>query len=96
MILKIRSEDTGETREVRTDLEWLLRSSWSPDGRSLFVVGSDGKASMAIFRIDALTGQATLIVDSEPGANIKFIAPAKDGQSIYYTYFEFARNAAGS
>lgn len=94
MILKIRSEDTGETREVRTNLEWLARSSWAPDGQSLFAIGSDGKASLAIFRIDVRTGQATLIVDSEPGANIKFIAPAGDGHSVYYTYFEFGKKRA--
>lgn len=94
MILKIRSEDTGETREFKTNLEWLSRSNWSPDGRSLFVVGSDGKASLAIFRIDVRTGQETLIIDSESGANIKFIAPARDGRSVYYTYFEFGKKRA--
>jgi Tol biopolymer transport system component len=94
MILKIRSEDAGETREVKTSLEWLARSSWAPDGRSLFVIGSDGKASLAIFQIDVRTGQATLIVDSEPGANIKFIAPARDGHSVYYTCFEFGKKRA--
>ncbi|MCJ7484821.1 MAG: hypothetical protein MUQ25_01460, partial [Candidatus Aminicenantes bacterium] len=85
------SEDTGETREVGTSLEWLARSSWAPDGRSLFVIGSDGKASGAIFQVDVRTGEAMFLVDSEPGANIKFIAPAGDGKSVYFTNFEFAK-----
>jgi Tol biopolymer transport system component len=94
LILKIRSEETGETRELKTSLEWLARSSWAPEGRSLFVIGSDGKASLAIFEIDVRTGQATLIIDSEAGANIKFIAPSRDGRSVYYTYFEFGKKRA--
>ncbi|HDT12749.1 MAG TPA: tetratricopeptide repeat protein, partial [Candidatus Aminicenantes bacterium] len=91
MALKIRSEDTGETREVKTNLEWLARSSWAPDGRSLFVIGSDGKNTLALFQVQLETGQTTFLVNSEPGANIKYIAPANDGNSVFYTYFEFAK-----
>ena len=91
MALKIRSESTGETRELKTNLLWVARPSWAPDGRSLFVVGSDGKNTLALFQVQVETGLTTFLVDSEPGANIKFIAPARDGKSVFYTYFEFAK-----
>ncbi|MCK7478335.1 MAG: hypothetical protein M0C28_13740 [Candidatus Moduliflexus flocculans] len=91
MTLKIRSESTGETREIKTSLLWVSRPSWAPDGRSLFVVGSDGKNTLAIFQVQVDSGLTTFLVDSEPGANIKFIAPAWDGKSVFYTYFEFAK-----
>ena len=91
MTLKIRSEVTGETREVKTNLEWVSRPSWAPDGRSLFVLGSDGKNTLALFQVQVDTGQTKFLVDSEPGANIKYIAPARDGKSVFYTYFEFAK-----
>lgn len=91
MTLKIRSESTGETREIKTNLLWVARPSWAPDGRSLFVVGSDGKNTLALFQVQVETGLTTFLVDSEPGANIKFIAPARDGKSVFYTYFEFAK-----
>ncbi|MBN2408170.1 MAG: PD40 domain-containing protein [Candidatus Aminicenantes bacterium] len=89
--LWIRSADTGETREITTNLQSIARPCWAPDGHSLFVVGNDGKTFLGIFQIQVQTGQTTFFVDSEPGANIKFIAPAPDGKSVYYTYFEFAK-----
>ena len=91
MALKIRSESTGETRELKTNLLWVSRPVWAPDGRSLFVVGSDGRNTLALFQVQVETGLTTFLVDSEPGANIKFIAPARDGKSVFYTYFEFAK-----
>jgi Tol biopolymer transport system component len=89
--LLIRSADTGEVREITTPLQSIARPRWASDGRSLFVVGNDGKTFLALYQINVQTGQTTLFIDSEPGANIKFIAPALDGKSVYYTYFEFAK-----
>jgi Tol biopolymer transport system component len=89
--LWIRSADTGETREIKTNLQSIARPSWAPDGRSLFIVGNDGKTFLALYQVDVQTGRTTFLIDSEPGANIKFIAPARDGKSVYYTYFEFAK-----
>ena len=89
--LWIRSDDMGEVREITTPLQSIARPCWAPDGRSLFVVGNDGKTFLGIYQIHVQTGQTTFFVDSEPGANIKFIAPAPDGKSVYYTYFEFAK-----
>jgi len=91
MALKIRSEETGETREIITNLRWLARPCWAPDGRSLFVIGSDGKNTLALFQVQVQTGQTTFLINSEAGSNIKFIAPAPDGKSVFYTYFEFAK-----
>jgi len=91
LALSIWSVDTGETREIKTNLKSFGRSSWAPDGRSIFIIGNDGKTFLAIYQINVQTGQTTFYVDSEPGANIKFIAPARDGKSVYYTYFEFAK-----
>jgi Tol biopolymer transport system component len=89
--LWIRSADTEEAREIITDLQSIAHPCWAPDGRSLFVVGNDGKTFLALYQVDVQTGRTTFFVDSEPGANLKFIAPARDGKSVYYTYFEFAK-----
>lgn len=91
LALSIRTADTGEAREIKTNLQSIARPTWAPDGKSIFVVGSDGKTFLALYGIDVQTGQATFFIDSEPGANIKFIAPAHDGKCVYYTYFEFAK-----
>jgi Tol biopolymer transport system component len=89
--LMIRSLETGETREVPTKITRFTRPRWAPDGRSIFVVGNDGKTSLALYRIDISTGEATFYVDSEPGANIKFMTPSSEGNFVYYTYFEFSK-----
>jgi Tol biopolymer transport system component len=89
--LWLRDERTGESREIVTKLLRFGRPCWAPDGRFLYVVGADVKTSLGLHRVDAKTGETTFLVDSEPGTNIKFIAPARDGKSIYYTYFEFAK-----
>ena len=89
--LWVRSTETGETREISTKLLRFGRPHWAPDGRSLFVVGNDGKTFLALYRVDVQTGEATFYIDSEPGTNIKSIAPSRDGKSVYYAYFEFAK-----
>jgi Tol biopolymer transport system component len=89
--LWVRSTETGETREISTKLLRFGRLHWAPDGRSLFVVGNDGKTFLALYRVDVQTGEATFYIDSEPGTNIKSIAPSRDGKSVYYAYFEFAK-----
>ena len=89
--LRIRSLETGETREVPTKITRFARPRWAPDSRSIFVIGNDGKTFLALYRIDVSTGEATFYVDSEPGANIKFMAPSSDGKFVYYTYFEFSK-----
>jgi len=89
--LMIRSLETGATREVPTKITRFGRPRWAPDSRSIFIVGNDGKTFLALYRIDVSTGEATFYVDSEPGANIKFMTPSSDGKLVYYTYFEFSK-----
>jgi Tol biopolymer transport system component len=89
--LWIRSEETGETREVSTKLRRFGRPRWAPDGRSIFVVGNDEKTFLALYRVDIQTGEASFFIDSEPGANIKDFALSPDGKSVFYAYFEFAK-----
>ena len=63
-VIGIRSTETGQTREL-TPLPgfFLLQSMvWAPDGRSFTVAGRDVKGREGIFRVDALTGQTTVIV----------------------------------
>ncbi len=92
--LWIRSEETGETREVSTKLKRFGCPRWAPDGRSIFVVGNDEKTFLALYRVDIQTGEASFFIDSEPGANIKDFALSPDGKSVFYAYFEFAKKQA--
>ena len=92
-VIGILSEDTGRLRELRPQLEIYVGGAglrWSPDGRSLAIQATDSKGRQGIFRIDAVTGEATPIALSsrEPGGQgDSFTGPmwAPDGQSIYYS-----------
>jgi Tol biopolymer transport system component len=93
-VLWIRSEETGETREVPIKINRFGRPCWAPDGRSIFVVGSNEKTFLALYQVDVQTGEATFFIDSEPGANIKDFVSSPDGKSVFYAYFEFAKMQA--
>ena len=91
-IISIRSVKTGEERELSPNLNVLSNGvprrthlPWSPDGRSFLVVGRDKKNRRGIYQIDARTGDATTIVQNEPGGYMLRVACSPDGEAIYYT-----------
>ena len=61
-IPRIRSMETGEERDLATGLLILNQVTWSLDGRSLLGKCVDRADKIGICRIDAQTGQATLLV----------------------------------
>jgi Tol biopolymer transport system component len=64
--LMIRSLATGETRELRPGLAYFNFIRWSADGRSLLVIGDDGKGRLGIYRIDRQTGSTSLVLRKQP------------------------------
>lgn len=90
-VLRIRSAETGGTRDVPLKIARIGGLAWAPDSRSLFMLGSGDKLFLALCRVDIRTGETAVLIDSEPGANIKLLAADPDGRSVYYSYFEFAK-----
>jgi Tol biopolymer transport system component len=80
-VLVIRSEETGEERELHPELRLRFRQPslrWSPDGRSILCKNS---------LIDAQTGDVTPIVQIDPAGNVRQIddsAWSRDGKAIFY------------
>jgi Tol biopolymer transport system component len=54
-VVVIRTLGTADERELAPALAHLERISWSPDGRSLLVSGSDNKGRGGIYVVDAKT-----------------------------------------
>ena len=83
-IPRIRSMETGEEHDLATGLLFLNQVSWSPDGRSLLGKCVDRSDETGICRIDAQTGQATLLVRDT--ADVSRIAPVglPDGKHILF------------
>ena len=78
----IRSNDTGEVRELRPPLSHFQGLTWAPDGQSLVVWGSDLKGREGVFRIDARAGQVTPIV--MPAGETRAFYWSPDGTRLYY------------
>ena len=81
--LWIRSMETGQLRELNVKLGYFFFPRWSPDGRELVARGSDLRGrNNGLYRIDAQTGEATLVVTPYPGQS----PPrwAADGAHVYY------------
>ena len=80
----IRSLETGKEQLLKPALDIGFSLRWAPDGRSLFVNGTDKTKNEGLFQIDMQTGEANLIVERHfvgvPGLEI-----SPDGHKIFYT-----------
>ena len=80
----IRSLETGKEQLLKPALEIGFGLRWAPDGRSLFVNGTDKTKKEGLFRVDTQTGEANLIVEHHfvgvPGLEV-----SPDGRKIFYT-----------
>lgn len=84
----IRSVADGREREVVPKLTQMARLvRWSPNGRSFLVHGRDAQGSTGFFRVDARTGDASLVLPEggkdRPGY-LQAQSWAPDGKSMFY------------
>jgi Tol biopolymer transport system component len=82
--LAIRSTATGEVvRRLATTLAVIRWPNWSPDGRWLYACGIDRAGMEGIFRVDARTGDVSLVfMDDRLGSTLANVSP--DGKKIYF------------
>lgn len=80
-IIGVREMSTGDERELRPKLLYFGGISWSPSGDALVTSGTDIKGRNGIFRIDALTGEASMIVEGSRSAYPRW---SPDGKAIFY------------
>jgi len=90
--LAIRSEATGDVRELRPDLAYFNQPRWAPDGRSLMVDGRDPRGRRGAYRVDAQTGAVTPLVQlSKELEAIWSPLPLPDGLRIVFLRIDSAR-----
>jgi Tol biopolymer transport system component len=90
-ILCIRSDQTGEEREVPLPIESFWKMHWSADSRAVFAAMYD-KTNQGLFKIDIQTGQQTLLARSGWSESlIKDFAVSPDGKSVYYAHFQWTK-----
>ena len=89
-VIRVRTLATGQERELPDKLMGFRCLRWSPDGRSLLASWlvaqkpEDIPFSGRVYRIDAATGEATILLDDRVGAQMAELSP--DGKTLYYTW----------
>ncbi len=87
-VLVIRSEETGQTREItpKPKLPFWYNPILSPDGRRFAVTGADGTGNSGVFAIDPENGEVSQLVMNPVGNNP--VDPSlnwsPDGKAIFY------------
>ena len=79
-MLVIRSTETGLVRSLQPRMERFSSIRWSPDTRSLAVVGQDFKGRQGIFQVDAQSGEVILVSEGSVSPPVW----AVDGSALYY------------
>lgn len=84
-VITIRSIETGGIQEIHPDLAYAGPNiSWSPDGTSFLVPGSDTKGRVGLFFVDAQTGVTSVAAISERGVFFQSPAWSPDAKRFYY------------
>ena len=73
--IAISSAETGDpVREVHPRASYLLYPKWSPDGRTFIARGADLKGRSGILRIDAATGETSIVALNEKCSGVPYWA----------------------
>ena len=80
----VRDLKTGTERRLSPELEFIFSVLWSPDGNSLLAWGPNKSGRSSVYRVDARTGDASLIVEARPGSYMTRPEWSRDGKQIYY------------
>ena len=85
-VLNILYEKTSRVRELNPRLEGIQFPCWiPPDGRDLSVGTTDKEGRIGLYRVDAHTGEAALLVQFERGQGSQIQAWSADGKRFFYT-----------
>jgi Tol biopolymer transport system component len=90
--LTVRDLATGEQREVAGHLGVRFLEEWSPDGRSILVIGSDNNQEdtayrYGIFAVDVANEAVTALVGLPEGVALQQLAAewSPDGEALIYS-----------
>ena len=90
-VIAIMSNESGTIRELYPPVSYLAFPRWSPDSKQLIARGADLKGRSGIVRIDAATGDASLVVPNEVCSGVPYWAA--DSRS-FFCYHSAAKQIA--
>lgn len=82
--LTVQSLDTGSLRQIQPMLAYIQWPRWSPDGQEFLASGVDLKGRAGVYRINAKTGDAQVVVPFDKGLDPRIQQWSPDGKHIYY------------
>jgi Tol biopolymer transport system component len=90
-ILCIYSVESGRVRELDLKEKFIYFSypHWCPDGRSILLLAEDFQSGKGIYRIDAQTGEVTLIIpkkENESSGALWSPVMSRDGKLLFYIH----------
>lgn len=83
-VICIQSLESGETRELVPDLEYMRFIRWSADGNYFYAFGFDWKGRKGLYSIDARTGDFNFLQEFKGGEFIAELDVFPDGERIVY------------
>jgi Tol biopolymer transport system component len=93
-LLSIQTVETGQTRELTLPMNYFNRPRWSPDGRSVLVVGNDLKGTQGLYRVDVQTRDVQTVVQGSGDIQLIYPEWAADGQAVIFQRNNFAEKSA--
>ncbi|MFW6140562.1 MAG: hypothetical protein ACOC5S_04325, partial [Acidobacteriota bacterium] len=83
-VICIQSLESGETRELVPDLEYMRFIRWSADGNYFYGFGFDWEGNKGLYSIDARTGDLNFLQEFKEGEFIAELDVFPDGERIVY------------
>ena len=93
-VIVIRSNETGEVRELHPRLGPLHRPKWSPDGRSILVWSSGESGQKGLFLVDVQTGQEQPLLFPSPGEGPLLAEWGPDDKTLFIQHMGRRRETA--
>ncbi|MCL5282818.1 MAG: hypothetical protein M1376_23285, partial [Planctomycetes bacterium] len=100
-VIRVRSLDTGQERELVNKLTGFDCLRWSPAGRSLLASGlisykpEDALLPGRVYRIDAATGESAILLERKK-RSVQMAELSPDGKILYYTTDRIVRREINS
>ncbi len=82
--ISIRSNATGDVREVSPKVSFLYRMRWYPGGRFLLVQAQ--RPVVGYYRVDTQTGEHTTVRLLLPNESLKQPVLSPDGRTLYFVH----------
>jgi len=83
-ILDLKTGDERQIRPAIAALDFNDGPHWSPDGRSLLVIGLQNTPAAGVWKVDVATGTTTPLVKTPRGQWLLHALWSRDGNSIVY------------